>query len=146
MVVSLKHVPTGRVFEGTTGAEGGYEFFRNDALNSNSYFCKLSTDPAVRDNPPDLKYNNFGFTVGGALTKSRDRLFFFFSEELRRVRRAPASLTANVPNPEWLTDPTNANYVAPAERNPIAVALLQGYPRPGCARRAATPRRNATST
>ena len=39
-------------------------------------------------------------------------------------------MTANVPNPEWLTDPTSANYVPPAERSPIAVALLQGYPQP----------------
>ncbi len=109
-------------------AGSAYEFFRNDALNSNSYFRKQSTDPAVRDNPPDLEYNNFGFTVGGPVAK--DKMFFFFSEELRKVTRAPASLTANVPNPEWLTNPASANYVAPAERNPIAVSLLQAFPQP----------------
>ena len=108
----------------------GYEFFRNDGLNNNSYFRMQSTDPAIRDNPPYLRYNNFGFTVGGPATKSRDKLFFFYSEELRRITRAPASLIANVPNPDWLTDPTNANYVAPAERDPIAVKLLAGYPAP----------------
>ena len=32
-----------------------YEFFRSDALNSNSYFRKQSTDPAVRDNAPRLR-------------------------------------------------------------------------------------------
>ena len=108
----------------------GYEFFRSDKLNSNTYFRKLSTDPLVRDHAPELKYNNFGFTVGGPLTPSKDKLFFFFSEEFRRVTRAPASTTANVPNPEWLTDPANVNYVPPAERSPIALALLQGYPQP----------------
>ncbi len=111
-------------------AGSAYEFFRNDALNSNSYFRKQATDPAIRDNAPDLDYNNFGATIGGPLLKSKEKLFFFFSEELRRISRAPASLTALVPNPEWLTDPTSANYVAPAERDPIAVRLLSGYPAP----------------
>lgn len=111
-------------------AGSGYEFFRNDSLNSNSYFRKQATDPVIRDSAPDLKYNNFGFTVGGPLLKSREKLFFFFSEELRRIRRAPASLTALVPNPEWLSDPTSINYVAPAERDPIAVRLLSGFPAP----------------
>lgn len=116
---------------GTSKYSGsGYEFFRSDKFNSNSYFRKQSTDPAVRDNPPELKYNNFGFTVGGPVLPSREKLYFFFSEELRRINRAPASLTANVPNPEWLTDPTSVNYVPPAERSPIAVALLQGFPQP----------------
>src|SRR5688572_22341112 len=112
-------------------AGSGYEFFRSDKLNSNSYFRKQSTDPQTRDNPPELKYNNFGFTVGGPIM--REKLFFFFSEEVRRIRRAPASLTATVPNPEWLTDPTNVNYVAPAERDPIALKLLAGYPQPNLA-------------
>ena len=107
-----------------------YEFYRNDSLNSNSYFRKQSTDPAVRDFAPELTYNNFGATIGGPLLPSKQKLFFFYSQEFRRVTRAPASLTANVPNPEWLSDPTNANYVAPAERDPIAVRLLQGFPQP----------------
>lgn len=111
-------------------AGSGYEFMRSDKWNSNSYFRKQSTDPAVRDHAPQLKYNNFGFTIGGPLTPSKDKLFFFFSEEFRRVTRAPASTTANVPNPDWLTNPASANYVAPAERSPIAVALLQVFPQP----------------
>ena len=111
-------------------AGSAYEFFRDNSLNSNSYFRKLATDPLIRDHAPALDYNNFGFTVGGPGLKSKEKLFFFFSEEVRRIKRAPASLTATVPNPEWLTDPANANYVAPAERDPIAVKLLSGYPTP----------------
>ena len=45
---------------------------------------------------------------------SRQKVFFFFSEEVRRINRAPASPTATTFNPAWLTDPTNANYVDPA--------------------------------
>ncbi len=111
----------------------GYEFFRNDSLNSNSYFRKQSTAATIRDGAPELKYNNFGYTVGGPVLPSRERMFFFWSQEFRRVTRAPASLTALVPNPEWLTDPTSANYVAPAERDPNAVRLLAGYPTPNLA-------------
>src|SRR6185369_1538832 len=42
-----------------------YEYNRSDSRNANSYFRKLSTDPAIRDNPPYLRYNNFGATIGG---------------------------------------------------------------------------------
>src|SRR5687768_12060145 len=114
---------------GTSRFSGsGYEFFRNDSLNSNSYFRKQSTDAAIRDRAPELKYNNFGFTIGGPVLPQK--MFFFYSQEFRRITRAPASLTANVPNPEWLTDPASANYVPPAERDPIAVRLLAGFPTP----------------
>ena len=124
-----------------------YEFFRNDSLNANSFFRKQTgcsadangvvtcldrsangaTDfAAIRNNPPELDYNNFGFTVGGPVKK--DKLFFFFSQEWRKITRAPTDRTATVPLAEWLTDPGNANYVAPADRDPNAVRLLALYP------------------
>jgi hypothetical protein len=119
---------------GTSRFSGSaYEFFRNDSLNSNSYFRKLSTDPTISDGAPELKYNNFGYTIGGPALPSKERLFFFWSQEFRRQSRAPASLTALVPNPDWLTNPASANYVAPAERDPNAVRLLSGFPTPNLA-------------
>ena len=42
---------------------------------------------AIRENPPELDYHNFGFTVGGPIKK--DKLFFFYSQEWRRITRAP---------------------------------------------------------
>ena len=107
-----------------------YEFFRNDRLNSNSYFRKQNSDPAIRDHAPDLDYNNFGYTLGGPALPSRERLFFFWSQEFRKITRAPASSTLTVPNPEWLTDPASTNFVAVAQRDPNAVRLLTGYPAP----------------
>jgi hypothetical protein len=109
-------------------AGSAYEFLRSDKLNANSFFRNLSTDPSVNSSPSKLKYNNFGATIGGPAIPSK--MFFFFSEELRRIRRAPASLTANVYDPSWLTDPANANYVAPAQRDPNAVKLLALWPTP----------------
>jgi hypothetical protein len=115
---------------GTSSFKGsGYYFLRDDSLNANSFFRKLSTDPLVANNPPGLDYKNFGYTIGGP-AKVADKLFFFWSQEWRRISRAPTSLTANVPDPAWLTDPANTNYVAPADRDPNAVRLLTAYPAP----------------
>jgi carboxypeptidase family protein len=124
-VISVVTKSGSRRFSGS-----GYEFLRNDKFNSNSYFRKLSTDPQTRDNPPRLRYNNFGYTIGGPALPSRERMFFFFSEEWRRISRQPAARTANVPVPDWLTDPANPNYVPPADRDPNAVRLLTAYPAP----------------
>jgi hypothetical protein len=117
-----------------------YEYFRKDSLNANSFFRKqvgcaadgtCSSDPAqaaIRDSPPQLDYHNFGLTVGGPVWK--DKLFFFVSQEWRKIERAPSSTAANVPDPAWLTDPANPNYVAPALRDPNAVRLLEAWPAP----------------
>jgi hypothetical protein len=106
----------------------GYEFWRNDKLNANSYFRNLNSNPDISGRPPRLRYNNFGYTVGGPIV--RDKTFFFFSEEWRRVTRAPASSRATVPLASWLTDPTSPNYVPPAQRDPIALKLLGLWPAP----------------
>ncbi len=107
-----------------------YEFFRNDKLNANSFFRNRSSNPDLNSAPPQLRYNNPGYTIGGPLLPSREKAFFFWSEEWRRITRAPASSTANVVNPLWLTDPTNPNYVAPELRDPNAVKLLALWPAP----------------
>ena len=103
-----------------------------------------------RDNPPSLDYNNFGFTFGGPI--ARDKLFFFYSQEWRRITRAPASRNINVPNPEWLTDPANPNYVAPAQPRRQRGADAERLPRREPAadragrRRAVSAGRRPTST
>lgn len=88
-----------------------YEFFRNDKLNANTYFNNLTgrftTDPTAkapdvivaagdpragkpRTPRPVLRYNNFGYTIGGPVffpgyNESKEKTFFFFSQEFRRV-------------------------------------------------------------
>ena len=55
-----------------------YEFFRNDLLDANNYFNnKFGIDR------PALRWNDFGFTVGGPVVKNKT--FFFYSQEWRRV-------------------------------------------------------------
>ncbi len=110
-----------------------YYFGRSDKLNANSFIRNMSSDPSVAGHPPKLDYKNFGYTFGGPVPMMQDNLFFFWSQEWRRITRAPASLTANVPDPTWLTDPASSNYVAPALRDPNAVKLLAAWPAPNVA-------------
>ncbi len=112
-------------FQGTA-----YDFVRNDRFNANSFFRNRSSDPSIRGHAPRLRYQNPGYTVGGPLLPSRQKAFFFWSEEWRYSTRAPASQTASVVNSAWLNDPSNPNYVDPSLRDPNAVKLLQLWPAP----------------
>ncbi len=74
---------------GGSGFHGDvYEFFRNDVLAANSFFNK-ATVPEIKR--PPLRYNNFGYTIGGPVfipnryNTKKDKTFFFFSQEFRRV-------------------------------------------------------------
>ncbi len=64
---------------GTSKIHGSvYEFFRNDKLAANDFF---SNSRRIARKP--LRYNNFGYSVGGPIYKNKT--FFFFSQEMRRV-------------------------------------------------------------
>jgi len=67
-----------------------YEFFRNDALNANSWADKNFASPTSFLKRPPLRYNDFGYTIGGPvwlpkIYNGHDKTFFFFSQEFRRV-------------------------------------------------------------
>ena len=76
---------------------GVYEFFRNDAMDANSFFNKRG---GIGKTP--LRYNDFGGTFGGPVEipglfhPAKQRTYFFFSEEIRRIK-TPVPLNANVP-------------------------------------------------
>ncbi|MBS1821856.1 MAG: TonB-dependent receptor [Acidobacteria bacterium] len=71
---------------GTNAFHGtAYEFFRNNVFNANTYFN--GRNGVSR---PVLRYNDFGYTFGGPVWipkvyDGRNKTFFFFSQELRRV-------------------------------------------------------------
>jgi len=76
---------------GTSTFHGGaYEFWRNDLLNANSWFNKHYSDPAKYIKRPVLRYNNFGWTLGGPVyipgvyNEKKNKTFFFFSQEWRK--------------------------------------------------------------
>ena len=98
----------GNEFHGTL-----YEFARNDRFNANSFFNNRRGRDAqgnVIAPVPKLRYNNFGGTISGPVYlprfgeggkpywSGRDRTFFFFSEELRRVIRGQADASGTVPS------------------------------------------------
>jgi hypothetical protein len=88
-----------------------YEFVRNDKFNANSFFNNRRGRGAD-GNPlapvPKLRYNTFGGTLSGPVIlprvgegvppfyKATNKTFFFFSEDVRRIRRATTASTATV--------------------------------------------------
>jgi hypothetical protein len=83
---------------GTSTFHGGlYEFFRNDVFNANSF---INNRNGIARSV--LRYNDFGGTIGGPFfipgvyNANREKTFFFFSEEVRRVT-TPVTQTAVVP-------------------------------------------------
>jgi Carboxypeptidase regulatory-like domain/TonB-dependent Receptor Plug Domain len=71
-----------------------FEYVRNDKFNANNYFTGFSP----------YKKNDFGFTVGGPVTipglynQSKEKTFFFYSEEWRRDRVPGQNFDAVVPS------------------------------------------------
>jgi Carboxypeptidase regulatory-like domain len=131
---------------GTSKFSGSvYEFLRNDALNANDFLRNMSPDPEINSSPTRLRYNNFGYSFGGPALPSREKLFFFFSEEWRKSSRTENKYEEKVPDPAWMTDPTSPNYVPPEDRDPNAVRLLAVWPLPNVPgtnlRRASFPRK-----
>jgi Carboxypeptidase regulatory-like domain len=82
---------------GTRAFHGAaYEFLRNDSFDARNAFATSK---------PTLRYNNFGYRIGGPVTipglynEKRDKTFFFFAQEWRR-RRTQQIIRAATPTPE----------------------------------------------
>jgi hypothetical protein len=63
-----------------------FEFFRNDLLNAYNKFSVLK---------PENRYNDFGYDVGGPIIKNK--LFFFWSQEWRRIIASNGPVQALTP-------------------------------------------------
>jgi outer membrane receptor protein involved in Fe transport len=124
---------------GTNAFHGSlFEFFRNDKLDARNFFAS---------NKPERRYNNYGGTVGGPIIK--DKLFFFLSNEYRRIIQSTGTRTAIVPTAAQLNgdfsggrpikDPTTnvafaGNRIPANFLDPNAVSFLKTYyvpPTPG---------------
>jgi hypothetical protein len=78
---------------GTNNIHGAaWEFFRNDALDANSYF----SDPATQ-RKPELRQNQFGVAVGGPFI--RNRLFWFGDYEGTQIHQGVLQSGIWVPTP-----------------------------------------------
>ena len=75
---------------GTKSFHGsGYEYFRNSAMDARNFFSPTVTP---------VKQNQYGFTFGGPVVlphyRSRNRTFFFYSEDWRKRSQPSVSVTA----------------------------------------------------
>src|SRR5437016_357545 len=80
-----------------------FEYFRNSAMDANTWARNLSPNAFQNALPQPLKYNQFGYGVDGPVympgkfNSERNKLFFLFSQEWLRYRTLPTN-TATVPS------------------------------------------------
>ncbi len=84
---------------GTQAFHGAlWEFLRNDALDATSFFA----NKAGSGKPP-LKFNDFGWNLGGPVyipghyNTSKQKTFFFFNQEWRRLRQGSTIFAPAIP-------------------------------------------------
>src|SRR5215213_8016960 len=79
--VSLVTRSGGNDFHGSA-----FEFLRNDKLDARSFFAPVR---------PTLRFNDFGYSIGGPIFK--DKLFFFGGQEWKYIRRLSSAQRRTVP-------------------------------------------------
>ncbi len=83
-----------RDFHGTM-----YEFFRNSAMDANTWARNLAPLALLNSQPQPLKYNQFGYNVSGPVfipgkfNANRNKLFLLFGQEWVRYRTSPVNAT-----------------------------------------------------
>ncbi|MCU1236289.1 MAG: TonB-dependent receptor [Candidatus Solibacter sp.] len=92
-------------FHGST-----FETFRNDKLDARNFFSVQKTK---------LRYNDFGYTIGGPIKK--DKLFFFWGQEWKRLRQNANPTRVTVPSTAMLNGDFSsvAQIFFPGTKNPI---------------------------
>jgi hypothetical protein len=89
---------------------GAFEFFRNNDLDARNFFAAQKTA---------LRFNNFGYNLGGAIKK--EKLFFFVGEEWKRLRQQQNPTRVTVPSSAMLAGDFSAaaQLFFPGTKNPI---------------------------
>jgi hypothetical protein len=140
-VINLVHRSGTKEFHGVL-----YEFLRNDKFDANGFFN--NRNGAAK---PPFRYNQFGFTLGGPLTPSRQSTFFFVSYEgLRTVNPGASVITvptasmkqgdfnglgATIYDPATIAadgsrQPFSGNRIPSSRFNPVTLKLLGYIPDP----------------
>jgi hypothetical protein len=123
---------------GTSQFHGGaYEYFRNSALDANSWSRNNQLDPTINGQPAPFRFNQFGYNISGPIfipkkwNQDRNKLFFLFGQEYTRYRQddqnrsTVPSLAMRQGNFSELLGPNNFYSTPQIIRNP---ATGQPYP------------------
>ncbi len=88
----------------------GFEYFRNDALDARNFFGTKKNS---------LRFNDFGYTLGGPIKK--DKLFFFWGQEWKRLRQTANPSRVTVPSTALLNGDFSgqAQLFYPGTKDPI---------------------------
>ena len=88
---------------GTNSFHGSlFETFRNDRLDARNFFSVQKTK---------LRYNDFGYTIGGPIKKNK--FFFFWGQEWKRLRQNASPSRVTVPTTAFLI----GNFASDAGKN-----------------------------
>jgi hypothetical protein len=74
---------------------GAFEFIRNDKLDAINYASKLNATATSPARKPTLRFNDFGWNLGGAIVKNK--LFFFGGQEWKKIRQSATPQNMTIP-------------------------------------------------
>jgi hypothetical protein len=104
---------------------GAWEYVRNDAFDANTFFANLNGQ-----RKPELRYNTFGFNLGGPIPIGHEkRTFFFYNQEWRRLIQGGQINATSVPvaarsgDFSYLSAPIHV----PNTTDPAAIAKLAQF-------------------
>jgi hypothetical protein len=105
---------------------GAWEYVRNNAFDANTFFANLNGQKK-----PELRYNTFGFNLGGPVPKigHDKKTFFFYNMEWRRLIQGGEINASSVPVAARSGDfsyLTSAIHV-PQTTDPAEIAKLSQY-------------------
>ncbi len=134
---------------GTSKYHGSlYEFFRNDKLAANNWSNNANSVLVNgKVQVPPIRWNDFGGTIGGPVplghyNKDKNKTFFFFSEEARRIHTyntlnpvlpTPSMVAGTFPTPICIepvsggcpAGSTITNQISASLINPVAAAYIK---------------------
>ncbi len=120
-----------RQFHGTA-----YEFFRNSAMDANTWARNVAPVALLNSSPQPLKYNQFGYNFSGPIfipgkfNRDRNKLFFLFGEEWVRYRTSPVNASGGTTVPSLLMRNRQLQRIAWSEPV-LQQALHRGRPEHG---------------
>ena len=105
---------------------GAWEYVRNDAFDAHTFFANLNGQKK-----PELRYNTFGFNLGGPVPKigHEKKTFFFYNQEWRRLVQGGEINATSVPAAAKTGDFSylSSAIKVPQTNDPAEIAKLAGF-------------------